>query len=224
MFIKICANTNLEDALLAAQLGVEALGFVFAPSMRQVTAEQVAEITRELPEGISKVGVFTSTDAEEILETAKVAGLTAVQLHSRFDPKLIDAIDLGSLLHIVQVVDVPLGVDLEKLRSTLTAVLTHPYELVALLDASHGGASGGTGKSFDWERTAAVVREVQEATGGRVMVAGGLNPDKVTAAIEAFRPWGVDVASGVESTPGKKDPDRLRAFVAAARAAGSEKS
>lgn len=224
MFIKICANTNLEDALLAAQLGVEALGFVFAPSMRQVTAEQVAEITRELPEGISKVGVFTSTDAEEILETAKVAGLTAVQLHSRFDPKLIDAIDLGSLLHIVQVVDVPLGMDLEKLRSTLTAVLTHPYELVALLDASHGGASGGTGKSFDWERTAAVVREVQEATGGRVMVAGGLNPDKVTAAIEAFRPWGVDVASGVESTPGKKDPDRLRAFVAAARAAGSEKS
>ena len=224
MFIKICANTNLEDALLAAQLGVEALGFVFAPSMRQVTAEQVAEITRELPEGISKVGVFTSTDAEEILETAKVAGLTAVQLHSRFDPKLIDAIDLGSLLHIVQVVDVPLGMDLEKLRSTLTAVLTHPYELVALLDASHGGASGGTGKSFDWERTAAVVREVQEATGGRVMVAGGLNPDNVTAAIEAFRPWGVDVASGVESTPGKKDPDRLRAFVAAARAAGSEKS
>jgi phosphoribosylanthranilate isomerase len=224
MFIKICANTNLEDALLAAQLGVEALGFVFAPSLRQVTAEQVAEITRELPEGISKVGVFTSTDAEEILETAKVAGLTAVQLHSRFDPKLIDAIDLGSLLHIVQVVDVPLGMDLEKLRSTLTAVLTHPYELVALLDASHGGASGGTGKSFDWERTAAVVREVQEATGGRVMVAGGLNPDKVTAAIEAFRPWGVDVASGVESTPGKKDPDRLRAFVAAARAAGSEKS
>jgi phosphoribosylanthranilate isomerase len=224
MFIKICANTNLEDALLAAQLGVEALGFVFAPSLRQVTAEQVAEITRELPEGISKVGVFTSTDAEEILETAKVAGLTAVQLHSRFDPKLIDAIDLGSLLHIVQVVDVPLGMDLEKLRSTLTAVLTHPYELVALLDASHGGASGGTGKSFDWERTAAVVREVQEATGGRVMVAGGLNPDKVTAAIEAFRPWGVDVASGVESTPGKKDPDRLRTFVAAARAAGSEKS
>ena len=224
MFIKICANTNLEDALLAAELGAEAVGFVFAPSKRQVTAQEVAEITRKLPEGISKVGVFTSTDAEEILDTAKVAGLTAVQLHSRFDPKLIDAIDLGSLLHIVQVVDVPLGMDLEKLRSTLTAVLTHPYELVALLDASHGGASGGTGKSFDWERTAAVVREVQEATGGRVTVAGGLNPDNVAAAIEAFRPWGVDVASGVESTPGKKDPDRLRAFVAAARAAGSEKS
>jgi phosphoribosylanthranilate isomerase len=150
MFIKICANTNLEDALLAAELGVEAVGFVFAPSKRQVTAQEVAEITRKLPEGISKVGVFTSTDAEQILDTAKVAGLTAVQLHSRFDPKLIDAIDLGSLLHIVQVVDVPLGMDLEKLRSTLTAVLTHPYELVALLDASHGeefrlGAHGGGG-------------------------------------------------------------------------------
>ena len=86
--------------------------------------------------------------------------------------------------------------------------------------ASHGGASGGTGKSFDWDRTAAVVREVQEATGGRVIVAGGLNAENVGAAIAAFRPWGVDVASGVERAPGKKDPERLRAFVTAARAAG----
>jgi phosphoribosylanthranilate isomerase len=219
MFIKICANTKLDDALLAAELGVDAVGFVFAPSKRQVTAEQVAEITRELPEEISKVGVFTSTDAEEILRTGKVAGLTAVQLHSRFDWKLVDAIDAGSgsLMHIVQVVDVSAGMDLEELRRELTAVLTHPYELVALLDASHGGVSGGTGKSFDWERTAAVVREVQAATGGRVVVAGGLNAENVGGAIAAFAPWGVDVASGVEASPGKKDPERLRAFVSAVR-------
>jgi len=221
MLIKICANTNLEDALLAVELGVEAVGFVFAPSKRQVTAEQVAEMTRMLPEGISKVGVFTSTNAEEILHAAKTAGLTAVQLHSAFDPKLVDAIDAGSgsVLHVLQVVDVPVGMDLDELRVLLTAVLSHPYVLVALLDASHGGVSGGTGKSFDWERTAAVVREIHEATGGRVIVAGGLNPENVGAAIAAFQPWGVDVASGVEAAPGKKDPERLRGFVAAARAA-----
>ncbi len=219
MFIKICANTNLDDARLAAELGVDAVGFVFAPSKRQVTAEQVAAITRELPEGLGKVGVFTSTDAVEILAAAKVAGLTAVQVHSAFDPKLVSDLDAGSggRLRVLQVVDVPVGMDVEELRVLLTAVLRHPYVLAALLDASHGGASGGTGKSFDWERMAAVVREVQEATGGRVIVAGGLQAENVGEAIAAFAPWGVDVASGVEASPGKKDPERLLAFVTAAR-------
>ncbi len=223
MFIKICANTNLEDARMAAELGVEAVGFVFAPSKRQVTPEQVAEIGRELPEGIRKVGVFTSAAAEEILQAASVAGLTEVQLHSAFDPKLVDAIDAGSggMLRVIQVVDVPVGMEGEELRALLTAVLQHPYVVAALLDAAHGGASGGTGKSFDWERTAKAVREVQEATDGQVIVAGGLNAENVAEAIAAFDPWGVDVASGVESAPGKKDPERLRAFVAAARAAGA---
>ena len=223
MFIKICANTNVEDACLAADLGVDAVGFVFARSKRQVTPEQVEEITRELPAELAKVGVFTSTDATEIVQAAKVAGLTAVQLHSPFDPKLVEAIDAGSgsVLHVVQVVEVAMGMDLERLRARLTAVLSHRYVLAVLLDASHGGISGGTGRSFDWERTAAVVQEVQEATGGWVIVAGGLTAENVGEAIAAFRPWGVDVASGVESSPGKKDPERLRAFVAAARAAGS---
>src|ERR1700722_10861190 len=127
MFIKICANTNLEDARLAAELGVDAVGFVFAASKRRVTPEQVAEITRELPAELAKVGVFTSTDAAEIVRTARVAGLTAVQLHSRFDPKLVDAIDAGSgsALHVVQVVDVQVGMDLEELQWVLTAVLSH---------------------------------------------------------------------------------------------------
>ncbi len=226
MFIKICANTNLEDARLAAELGVDAVGFVFAPSKRRVTAEQVAEITRELPAELAKVGVFTSTDAAEIIEAARVAGLTAVQLHGAFDPKLVDAIDVGSggVLRVLQVVEVPVGMDLERLRMALTAVLSHPYVLFVLLDASHGGVSGGMGKTFDWERTAAVVREVQEATGGWVIVAGGLNAENVGEAIATFAPWGVDVASGVESAPGKKDPERLRAFVGAARAAGLSRS
>ena len=223
MFIKICANTNVDDALLAAEMGVDAVGFVFAPSKRRVTPEQVAEITRELPPALTKVGVFTSTDAGEILAAAKVAGLTVVQLHSAFDPELVNAIDAGSggALRVVQVVDVAVEMELEELRGLLTAVLRHPFVVAALLDASHGGASGGTGKRFDWERTAAVVREVQEAIGGRVIVAGGLDAENVGEAIAAFKPWGVDVASGVEAAPGKKDAERLRAFVTAARAAGA---
>ena len=176
MLIKICANTNLEDARLAAELGVDAVGFVFAPSKRQVTAEQVAAITRGAAGGAGEGGGVYVDGCGEILQAAKVAGLTAVQLHSAFDRSwwTRSMREAAAVLHVVQVVDVPAGMDLEELRRELTAVLSHPYVLAALLDASHGGASGGTGKSFDWERTAAVVREVQEATGGRVIVAGGL--------------------------------------------------
>jgi phosphoribosylanthranilate isomerase len=219
MFIKICANTNLEDALLVAELGADAVGFVFAPSKRQVSVEQVAEIVRGLPEGLTKVGVFTTTDAEEILQTAGVAGLTAVQLHSEFDPALVNAIDVGSggMLQVFQVIDVLPEMDADDLRSSLTAVLQHPYVVAALLDASHGGVSGGTGERFDWESTSEVVRSVQNY--GNVIVAGGLNAENVVQAISVLRPWGVDVASGVEVVPGKKDPERLRAFAAAARAA-----
>jgi phosphoribosylanthranilate isomerase len=220
MFVKICANTNLEDARLAAELGADAAGFVFAESKRKVNAEQVAAITRELPVELIKVGVFTSTDADEILLTAKKAGLTAVQLHSDFDPDLVDAVVAGSkgMLRVMQVIDVPEDASMANLESALRATLAHPYVEAALLDASHGGASGGTGKTFDWEATASMVRRVTDEIGGRVIVAGGLRAGNVGEAINAFRPWGVDVASGVEAVPGKKDATKLREFIAAARA------
>ncbi len=221
MFVKVCANTNADDTRLAVELGVEAVGFVFAPSKRRVTAEQVAAIARDLPAAVMKVGVFTTTDTEEILLTAKAAGLNAVQLHSAFDPERVHAIasEAGGRLRVLQVVEVPAGIDAEALRDLLTAVLRHEHVTAALLDASHGGISGGTGKPFDWPSVAAVVRQVQQATGGKVMVAGGLHAENVAEAIRAFQPWGVDVASGVEASPGKKDPERLRRFVAAARSA-----
>ena len=220
MFVKICANTNLEDARLAAELGADAVGFVFAESKRRVNAEQVAAITRELPAELIKVGVFTSTDPDEILRTAKTAGLNAVQLHSDFDPDLVDAIVSGSkgMLSVLQVIDVPEGAMLEDLESELRVTVEHPYIEAVLLDASHGGASGGTGKTFDWDATAMLVRRVAIETGGRVIVAGGLRAGNVGEAINAFRPWGVDVASGVEATPGKKDAAKLREFIAAVRA------
>jgi phosphoribosylanthranilate isomerase len=219
MWIKICANTNLEDARLAAELGADAVGFVFAESKRRVTAAQVSEITKHLPATLEKVGVFTSTDADEILAAVRVAGLTAVQLHSDFEPDLVDAVMAGSkgTLKVLQVLDIPADVDAAVLREALVATLEHPYVFAALLDASHGGASGGTGETFHWESTAAAVRLAQNQARGRVIIAGGLRAENVTEAIAAFAPWGVDVASGVEAAPGKKDPQRLRAFLKDAR-------
>jgi len=223
MFVKICANTNLDDARLAAELGADAVGFVFAESKRKVTAEQVAAITPHLPVGVEKVGVFTTTDADEILAAVSVAGLTAVQLHSDFDPDLVDAIFAGSkgILKVLQVLDIPEDVDASVLRKVLVEVLRHEYVFAVLLDASHGGASGGTGKPFDWGSTAEAVRQAQQETGGKVIIAGGLHAENVAAAIKAFAPWGVDVASGVEAAPGRKDPGKLKAFIAAARVAAS---
>ena len=217
MFVKICANTNLEDALLAAELGADAVGFVFAESKRKVNAEQVAAITPHLPASVAKVGVFTSTDACEILLAAKTAGLTAVQLHSDFNPKLIDAVHAGRL-KIFQVIDVPEDASLADLEAALRTASAHPYIEAVLLDASHGGASGGTGKTFDWSATAKMVRRAAGETGGKVIIAGGLRAENVGEAINAFQPWGVDVASGVEAFPSKKDAVKLKEFIAAARA------
>lgn len=221
MYIKICANTNLADAQLAAELGAAAVGFVFAESKRRVTAPQVAAITAHLPGSVEKIGVFTSTSEKEILEAATVAGLTAVQLHSTFNPHLVESIVAGSegRLEVFQVLDVPAGTDAASLKAALTAILQHTYVTAALLDASHGGLSGGTGKTFDWKSTAAAVREAQNETAGRVIIAGGLNADNVAEAIARFAPWGVDVASGVEASYGVKDPAKLHDFIAAARRA-----
>jgi phosphoribosylanthranilate isomerase len=223
MFVKICANTNLDDARLAAELGADAVGFVFAESKRKVTAEQVAAITPHLPIGVEKVGVFTTTDADEILSVTSAAGLTAVQLHSDFDPDLVDAVFAGSkgTLKVLQVLDVPADVDAGILRKVLVEALRHEYLFAVLLDASHGGASGGMGKTFDWSATAEAVRQAQLETRGKVIIAGGLHAENVAVAIKTFAPWGVDVASGVEVSPGKKDPAKLKAFIAAARGAAS---
>lgn len=221
-WVKICGNTNLEDAQQAAALGADALGFVFAESSkRRVTAEQVAAITPHLPAQVERVGVFTSTDADEIVHTATASGLTMVQLHSVFDPLLIEDIQRqsDSLLRIMQVVEVPASAttDPELLRLALRRVFDHPFVDAVLLDTSHEGASGGTGKTFDWERYAGVVRTTEREIDGHIVIAGGLTPANVAEAVSVFLPWGVDVASGVEATPGTKDPKKLQAFLENAR-------
>ena len=225
MWVKICGNTNLADALLAVEAGADAVGFVFAESKRRVTVAQVARITPGLPDGVEKVGVFTTRNAAEILTIAQIAGLTTVQVHSQFDPSLVGALK-GNGLRVLQVLDVPVGGGAEsecELEEALRVVLRESAVDAVLLDASVKGVSGGTGVAFDWKRMSAVVRRAYDEAGEgapKLVIAGGLRPENVGAAIEAFAPWGVDVASGVEASPGVKDGVKVRAFVENARVAG----
>lgn len=226
MFIKICANTNLDDAWLAAELGADAVGFVFAKSKRQVTAEEVAEIVVRLPVGVEKVGVFDLADAAEIEDVVVSAGLTVVQLHGAFDASLVRALaakfdgDLNIIQTVAYAVDATDRAALDaRFEQTLRGVFDESMVWAVLIDAANLGASGGLGVAFDWAHVGEIVRRAMDGREPRprVILAGGLNALNVAKAIEMFSPWGVDVASGVEAVPGKKDPMRMRDFIEAAR-------
>ncbi|HEY5382515.1 MAG TPA: phosphoribosylanthranilate isomerase [Acidobacteriaceae bacterium] len=230
MFIKICANKNLADAQLAAELGADAVGFVFAPSKRQVTAEQVAAITPHLPGNVAKIGVFATQDAQEIAAATQAAGLSGVQLHHEPRPALIEELNRAfeGRIQLIQVVSYPIdaadraAAD-EQFSLALGTALAMPAISAVLVDAARGGVSGGLGVAFDWKVVADLVRSAYasaQRTGHKLpklIVAGGLRAENVPEAIATFRPWGVDVASGVESEPGTKNPQRLREFLTAAR-------
>ncbi|HUZ95856.1 MAG TPA: phosphoribosylanthranilate isomerase [Edaphobacter sp.] len=222
MWIKICANTNLDDAEMAAELGADAVGFVFAPSRRRVTAKEVAQITPHLPANVERIGVFDSLYAEEIAAIVREAGLTAVQLHG--GGELVLAKRLNELFEgkvkIIQTVHWAVeagGESAKAVRQRLSAIEASSTVERVLIDSKVGQATGGTGVSFDW----AAAREVLTGGGSRLktIVAGGLRPENVAEAISELNPWGVDVASGVEKSPGRKDPEKLGAFIRNARAA-----
>jgi phosphoribosylanthranilate isomerase len=218
MWVKICANTNLEDALQAAELGADAVGFVFAPSKRRVNAAQVRAITVQMPAGVELVGVFAGSDAEEIADAVRVSGLTAVQLHGGVDLEMARSLRslLGAGVEIIHSVHWTVGEEdasEEAVRAQLRQL--EPGERV-LVDAKLGGVSGGLGVSFDWQRAGRVLREFPEL---RVIVAGGLKPETVAEAVRVLEPYGVDVASGVELSAGKKDFEKLRRFIENARRA-----
>jgi phosphoribosylanthranilate isomerase len=224
MWVKICGTTNLEDAQLAAEAGADAIGFVFAESKRRVMPIQVAPMTLQLPTGIEKVGVFHGGIAGDIVEGARAARLTAVQIHSAYDAGTVSTLrrELGLECKLLQVVTCSVeNLDEIGLRSELSRGLADPALWGILLDASRGGVSGGTGQSFDWGQVAAILDAVWpergSGAGPKLILAGGLRPENVREAIAALRPDGVDVVSGVERTPGAKDPDRVREFVARAR-------
>lgn len=202
--VKICGITRLEDALAAARLGADALGFNFWPaSKRHVTPAAARAIIRRLPPLLTTVGVFVNQTEEELRSIAAETGIQVLQLHGDEPP------DLCARLPLPVVKAIPV----DQVRS-LARLLS--YEVSAFLLDTPSRGYGGSGVPFDWS-LAEGVSEVAP-----VILAGGLHPENVAAAIRAVRPYAVDVASGVESSPGVKDMDRMSRFVAAAReAAGS---
>jgi phosphoribosylanthranilate isomerase len=220
MWIKICGNTNLEDAQLAAELSADAVGFVFAPSSRQVTAAQVSEITPHLPEGLECVGVFPALKAEEIATAAQESGLTTVQLHGGVSLELIRQLDeiFNGQVRLIQTVhwDLDAGdASATLLAQQLKQIAAEGLVNRVLIDSKVGAATGGTGVPFDWNAARTTVAEA--GAGLKLIVAGGLRSDNVADAILHLSPWGVDVATGVEEKPGRKSREKLAAFINAAR-------
>jgi len=209
LWIKICGNTSLEDARLAADAGADAVGFVFAPSPRRITAEQAAAIVPHLPAALEKIGVFVDASFDEIAKTVETAGLTGAQLHFNAEPELAALLRarFGPALRILHVLHFDAKAVLPELDVNVDGVL---------IDSRTATAVGGTGKTFDW--AAASKTLFQNGNTGKLIAAGGLTPQNVAEAIATLRPWGVDVVSGVETAPGRKDPEKVRAFIANARA------
>jgi phosphoribosylanthranilate isomerase len=199
MFVKICGVTSEEDALLAVAMGASAVGFVFAPSPRQVAVGAVAQITRRLPPDVLTVGVFKDAHPERVVQVVRQAGLRAAQLHGRESPE-----DCAYVAERVPFV-------IRAFAAGDPALGGHPRFAVdaILIDAEEPGS----GKVFDWRLAEGLPSQA------RLVLAGGLTCDNVAEAIRRVRPWGVDVSSGVEAAPGRKDPAKVRAFVQAARAA-----
>ena len=219
LWIKICANTSLADAMIAAEAGADAVGFVFAPSPRRVTREQAAAIVPHLPAKIEKIGVFVDASFDEIAATVEGVGLTGVQLHWGAPTELPARLRarLGTRLKI-------LGVLHFDAATAVDVTLTFNSDVDAtLVDSRTEMAVGGTGKSYDWivARRALFERAEDLKLITNLIAAGGLTPDNVADAIATMRPWGVDVVSGVEVGPGRKDAAKVRAFIEKARAAAS---
>jgi phosphoribosylanthranilate isomerase len=209
LWVKVCANTSLADTMLAVDAGADAVGFVFAPSPRQVTISQVAAIAPELPSSIEKIGVFVNSSFEEIAAAVQTCGLTGVQLHFDGDDLPVRLRNrFGTALRILQVLHYA-----PDLTDKAKALAADKNIDAILVDSRTAAAIGGTGIRFDWDAAASLFRTPEM----KMIAAGGLNPSNVAEAISKLTPWGVDVASGVESTPDHKDPEKVRAFVKNAR-------
>ena len=217
LWIKICGNTSLADARLAVEAGADAVGFVLAPSPRQVTVAEVASICSHLPENIEKIGVFVDAGVEQIYAAVRACGLSGVQLHFDAAPDLPARLHqrLGQWVRVLRVVHF----DPEDAEQASKHVEEHARNLHldgVLVDSRTAAAVGGTGVAFDWAKARKTV--FSDIGTLKLIAAGGLSPENVAEAIATLSPWGVDVVSGVEATPGRKDPWKVREFVARVRA------
>ena len=199
MFVKICGITNEDDALLAIAMGADAVGFVFAPSIRQIAPQQVFDITRRLPPEILTVGVFRDEHPTRILDIVNRSGVRGVQLHGHETPSVVT--EVSNVVRWVIKAFAAGSTDARRANDFATDLI--------LVDAT----SPGSGSVFDWS----LVDEIPGSQ--RLILAGGLDPDNVAAAVQRVRPWGVDVSSGVERSPGKKDALKVKSFIQRARQA-----
>jgi phosphoribosylanthranilate isomerase len=201
--VKICGITRWEDAELAAKLGAAALGFNFyPPSPRYIAPHSAKAIIRKMPPFVTAVGIFANeTDGARVASVAREAGVTAIQLHGPGSPLAGPTAEALDDLTIIQAFAVGKQFNPEALNDLKANAF--------MLDTFDPVLIGGTGKTFDWN----VAREAKKY--GALILAGGLTAENVGEAIRGVRPFAVDVASGVESEPGKKDPEKLRAFFAA---------
>jgi phosphoribosylanthranilate isomerase len=202
VFTKVCGITNPGDARVAADAGADAIGLIFAESPRRVDIEEAQKINIALPDGVLKVGVFVDVDPEEVLRIAREVGLDLAQLHGDETPEAVAAIRSAGI---------PV---MKALRVRNAEALADIQSYVAdlfMLDAWSARARGGTGETFDWGLAKSMKGR------GNIVVSGGLTPENVREAIEFFEPYGVDASSSLEERPGKKDGERVRRFVRAAK-------
>ena len=201
--VKICGITSPGDALMAVEAGADALGFLcHPPSPRFLSRQRAAEIIRELPPLVAKVGVFVNPTAEDVRRAIGDCGLDTLQFHGEEPPEFCRQFRLKVIKGFrLQ--------DVESLKP-LGAYTTEAWLLDSYLPDKHGG----TGVRFNWDLAVIAVQR-----GGRVLLAGGLTPENAAEAVRHVRPYGLDVSSGVESTPGKKDASKVRAFIQAAKTA-----
>ena len=209
-WIKICGTTSLEDALSAIEAGADALGFIFAHSKRRVSTEQAQAIIRELPKGVETIGVFMDTGALEIGRVVNAVGLTGIQMHGEgdFPPEVYSYLPKERR---------------DKMRKIKTVIVREAFDgtydfyaaVPDVVDTWLFDSGAGSGQTFGWTEARAKLGHRQ----GQFIIAGGLTPENVGDAMRVFKPWGVDVVTGVEREPGRKDPEKLKAFVAAVRKA-----
>ena len=201
-FVKICGITNAGDAHVAADAGVDAVGFIFAESPRRVSVEETRRISIALPKHVIRVGVFVDEEQAEILGISREVGLDLAQLHGEETPETVTALREAG-------VKVMKALRVEN-AATLEALDKYEADLF-LLDAYSARARGGTGERFDWG--------VAKSLKGRdnIVVSGGLGPENVREAVEFFEPFGVDASSSLEDGPGRKNGELVRRFVLAAK-------
>jgi phosphoribosylanthranilate isomerase len=199
--VKICGITNWADAKAALDAGASALGFNFYPSSpRYIAPVEARKITRRMPRHVSAVGVFVDEPVRQVLQIARAAGIALIQLHGEEEPETVRALRPRYL--VIKAFRVRRGFRVERLARYGDAA-------AFLLDGFLPRRRGGTGRTFDW-------RIAREAKGyGPILLAGGITPESVERAIAEVNPFGIDVASGVEARPGKKDPARIRALMRA---------